>query len=96
MKRGDEGQAGKDVRDRRMKIRVTLSAKETTRFGWTGGTQQVLCPYCRDGIDPKQDGLEACEVCHTVHHAVCLDEANGCTIFGCDAQGRRHWGRQTA
>ena len=51
---------------------------------WTGGTEQALCPFCRDGIDVSGElALDACPACNTVHHAECLQEASGCTVFGC-------------
>jgi hypothetical protein len=54
------------------------------KFVWTGGTEQALCPYCRDQVDPDGSlALDACERCDTVHHAECLSEAGGCTVFGC-------------
>lgn len=52
-------------------------------FAWTAGGQDALCPYCRDTIDPEAPDLTACDRCDTVHHTECLDEAGGCTVFGC-------------
>jgi hypothetical protein len=56
---------------------------DAAHFAWTGGGQEALCPYCRDGIDPQALELAACEACDTVHHRACLDEAGGCVVFGC-------------
>ena len=30
-----------------------------------------------------------CEQCQTVHHWECIQEAGGCTIFGCEGSGKR-------
>ncbi|MFP5236666.1 MAG: NINE protein [Acidobacteriota bacterium] len=41
----------------------------------------VACPYCRS---PLEDGeAVVCEGCATPHHADCLEENGGCTVFGC-------------
>lgn len=55
------------------------------RFAWTGEGSAPLCPYCRDEVPADGAGVEACDRCGTLHHAACLDEAGGCTIFGCAA-----------
>lgn len=52
-------------------------------FAWTGGGAAALCPYCRDGIAEDGEGAAACDRCGTAHHAECLAEAGGCTVFGC-------------
>jgi TM2 domain-containing membrane protein YozV len=43
-----------------------------------GGT----CPYCRTAFEPD-DEVVACSGCATQHHAECLQENGGCTVFGC-------------
>ncbi|MCO5165555.1 MAG: hypothetical protein M9894_04190 [Planctomycetes bacterium] len=55
------------------------------RFAWTGEGQAALCPYCRDEVPLEGGDVEACDRCGTLHHRACLDEAGGCTIFGCGA-----------
>ena len=40
------------------------------------------CPYCRTAF-ASDDEVVACSGCHTVHHADCLEENGGCTVFGC-------------
>ncbi len=42
------------------------------------------CPYCRDLINPAQEAGIACHTCKTIHHAECMTEAGGCTIYACD------------
>jgi hypothetical protein len=64
---------------------------EKIHFAWTGGGEDALCPYCRDGIHADDLELAACEACDTVHHRECLDEAGGCVVFGCG--GRAATGR---
>jgi TM2 domain-containing membrane protein YozV len=44
----------------------------------SGGT----CPYCRTAF-ALDDAIVACAGCHTEHHADCLQENGGCTVFGC-------------
>lgn len=60
-------------------------------FAWTGGGGTPRCPYCRDDLErPREDPAEepaGCHACGTLHHAGCLAEAGGCTVFGC--RGRR-------
>lgn len=69
--------------------RVTVKIKGlsvTPRFAWTGGGAAARCPYCHDELALDADGAAAmaeCERCGTLHHRACLDEAGGCTIFGC-------------
>jgi hypothetical protein len=46
--------------------------------------EKALCPFCRD--DLGKDDLVACDACHTAHHRECLDEAGGCTVFGCSGR----------
>jgi hypothetical protein len=50
---------------------------------------EVLCPYCRDGLQVEALELARCEDCHTVHHAECLEEAGRCSIFGCGGERRQ-------
>jgi TM2 domain-containing membrane protein YozV len=40
------------------------------------------CPYCRTAFEPD-DEIVACLGCATRHHAECLQENGGCTVFGC-------------
>jgi TM2 domain-containing membrane protein YozV len=40
------------------------------------------CPYCRTAFEPD-DAIVACSGCQTEHHADCLEENGGCTVFGC-------------
>ncbi len=40
------------------------------------------CPYCRTAFE-SDDAIVACSGCQTEHHADCLQENGGCTVFGC-------------
>jgi TM2 domain-containing membrane protein YozV len=40
------------------------------------------CPYCRTAF-AAEDEIVACSGCVTNHHADCLQENGGCTVFGC-------------
>ena len=40
------------------------------------------CPYCRTAFE-ADDAIVACSGCQTMHHADCLEENGGCTVFGC-------------
>ena len=40
------------------------------------------CPYCRAAFE-ADDTIVACSGCQTEHHADCLQENGGCTVFGC-------------
>lgn len=40
------------------------------------------CPYCRTPFE-SDDVIIACSGCQTEHHADCLEENGGCTVFGC-------------
>lgn len=42
----------------------------------------AACPYCRTAFEPD-DEIVACLGCATQHHAECLEENGGCTVFGC-------------
>jgi TM2 domain-containing membrane protein YozV len=42
----------------------------------------LTCPYCRTEFE-EQDEIIVCPECATQHHADCLDENGGCTVFGC-------------
>lgn len=71
--------------------RVTVKVAERRlepRFAWTGGGSSARCPYCRDEVDVEaaDEAVVACGRCGTLHHRDCLDEAGGCTIFGCGAE----------
>jgi hypothetical protein len=57
------------------------SRRTRLRFAWIRG--DLLCPFCRDDLDPRADDAQACDACATVHHRECLEQAGGCTIFGC-------------
>jgi hypothetical protein len=66
------------------RVPVKVTAREAKpRFAWTDGGADARCPYCRDAIDPAGEAALACGRCQTVHHRACLDEAGGCTVFGC-------------
>ncbi|MEO6923148.1 MAG: NINE protein [Bryocella sp.] len=43
------------------------------------------CPYCRAPFEPAdvEDPCVLCTGCGTAHHAACLAENGGCTVFGC-------------
>lgn len=76
---------------RRVSIKLSGKVSVTPRFAWTGGEQAARCPYCREevALDRSTDDLTACEQCGTLHHAACMAEAGGCTIFGCGARRGR-------
>lgn len=82
---------------RRVTVKITGLSVEP-RFAWTGGGQAARCPYCREALalEPGADGLAECERCGTLHHSACLDEAGGCTIFGCGGRAPRARGRERA
>jgi TM2 domain-containing membrane protein YozV len=40
------------------------------------------CPYCRSAFE-ADDAIVTCSGCQTKHHADCLEENGGCTVFGC-------------
>jgi TM2 domain-containing membrane protein YozV len=42
----------------------------------------ATCPYCRTPFE-ENDEIAACAGCATQHHAECLQENGGCTVFGC-------------
>lgn len=65
---------------RRVKVKI-LGSRE--RFAWTGGGETARCPFCRDDLQLDAPDVTACSRCDTVHHAECIEEAGGCTIFGC-------------
>lgn len=70
----------------RRALTIRVGGVERASVAWVEG-ERVLCPYCRDGLG--QDDLVACEACGTVHHAECMAEGGGCSIFGCAGRGRR-------
>ena len=41
-----------------------------------------VCPYCRTSLE-GEDEVASCPACNTPHHASCLAENGGCTVFGC-------------
>jgi TM2 domain-containing membrane protein YozV len=43
----------------------------------------LTCPYCRAAFEDGEDQPVACSACGTLHHAECLAENGGCTVFGC-------------
>jgi TM2 domain-containing membrane protein YozV len=45
----------------------------------------ATCPYCRSPFDPADtdDPPVTCSGCSTAHHASCLADNGGCTVFGC-------------
>jgi len=45
-----------------------------------GNPQEERCAVCRDG----PDGLVVCRGCHTLLHASCLMDVNGCPTIGCN------------
>ena len=65
---------------RRLDVKVK---GETAVFGWTGEGQAIRCPFCRDDLEPEGPAATACPDCGTLHHAACLEEAGGCTVFAC-------------
>ncbi len=42
----------------------------------------VTCPYCRTAFEADEEIVQ-CASCGTSHHADCLAENGGCTVFGC-------------
>ena len=42
----------------------------------------ATCPYCRTAFE-RDDEIISCSGCATEHHAECLQENGGCTVFGC-------------
>lgn len=74
----------------RRRVDIKVQARSTTRFAFADRGGTLLCPYCRDAVDPTGSEAGACEACHTVHHAECLTEAGGCTVFGCASAAPRH------
>jgi hypothetical protein len=42
------------------------------------------CPYCRFSIKQGIEIVE-CGSCHSVHHAECWDDNEGCAVLGCSA-----------
>ena len=41
-----------------------------------------VCPYCRTSLEAEDD-VTCCPACNTPHHAACVEENGGCTVFGC-------------
>lgn len=70
----------------RRALTIRVGGVERASVAWAEG-ERVLCPFCRDGLG--DDDLTACEACGTVHHAECLAEGGGCSVFGCAGRGRR-------
>lgn len=70
----------------KLKVRAELKT-----YAWTYGGAGPRCPFCRDAIEleASSEDVAACEGCGTVHHAECLIEAGGCTVYGC-ARAARH------
>ena len=72
----------------KVRLKGAIAGTTAERFGWTGGGQAILCPYCREDLDASAEGIVACERCHTLHHGECFAEHGGCTIFGCQGRSR--------
>ncbi len=66
-------------------VEIVLREKGQAREG--SGPAGLLCPYCRDQLDLTSEDVTSCSECLTFHHCSCMEEAGGCTIFGC---GNRH------
>lgn len=71
----------------RRSLTIRVQGAEREGLAWAVG-EQLLCPFCRD--DLKGDDLAPCDACGTVHHAECLTEGGGCSVFAC--AGRRGGG----
>lgn len=41
------------------------------------------CPYCHEGIDPREVDLWSCPGCGAHHHRECLEEFGHCSVYGC-------------
>ena len=41
-----------------------------------------VCPYCCTSLE-AEDEVTSCSACNTPHHAACIAENGGCTVFGC-------------
>ena len=74
-----------------LEVRVLGSVRKAVRDA-RGGTR---CAYCHDGIDGREEGLVACERCHTVLHDECWRELAHCPLLGCAGRRpeRAHVGR---
>lgn len=70
-------------REVKVVVRAVGAPAPGPRFAWTGGGEQARCPYCRDDLAPDGPEASACSTCGTLHHAACLEEAGGCTVFAC-------------
>lgn len=66
----------------RRRLDVTVRGAAAV-FGWTGEGQAIRCPFCRDDLEPEGPDATTCPDCGTLHHAACLAEAGGCTVFAC-------------
>jgi hypothetical protein len=67
----------------RAQVKVRVGGVEREVHAWRVG-EATLCPFCRDALEGEGEVAE-CERCRTAHHRACLDEAGGCTVFGCGA-----------
>ncbi len=57
---------------------------------------RVNCPYCKDSIASRGDGVR-CAECGTPHHASCWSEGPGtCTVLGCESTQHRPFTRRAA
>ena len=76
---------------RAVQVKLKGDVQVRRRFAWSGGEAETRCPFCRDAVQVEGDDAAACAACDTLHHAACLAEAGGCTVFGCagGAQPRR-------
>lgn len=57
---------------------------------------RVRCPFCRDTIAHRSDGVR-CAKCATAHHRACWQDTGGkCTVFGCGGAEARPFTRRSA
>ena len=69
--------------ERREAARTVDAPLHVEAFAWTGGGAAARCPYCRDELARAGEEPAGCPSCRTLHHRACLEEAGGCTVFGC-------------
>lgn len=57
---------------------------------------RVRCPFCRDTIAHRADGVR-CAKCATPHHRSCWQDTGGkCTVYGCGGTEARPFTRRSA
>lgn len=57
---------------------------------------RVRCPFCRDSIAHRVDGVR-CAKCATPHHRSCWQDTGGkCTVYGCGGTEARPFTRRSA